>query len=152
MNPTPDTDGSPERILIVDDEPRNRELLKVMLSPDGFVLTTAASGEEALAIVAQQPPDLILLDVMMPGMDGYEVALRIKSDLSTKNIPVIMVTALDDHNSRVLGLSAGADDFLAKPLDRAEMRLRVKNLLTLKAISRKAWLLNHVELRLSMIL
>ena len=133
MNPTPDTDGSPERILIVDDEPRNRELLKVMLSPDGFVLTTAASGEEALAIVAQQPPDLILLDVMMPGMDGYEVALRIKSDLSTKNIPVIMVTALDDHNSRVLGLSAGADDFLAKPLDRAEMRLRVKNLLTLKA-------------------
>jgi len=91
-------------VLIVDDEARNRELLRVMLTPEGLDLTTAASGEEALAMVAQHPPDLILLDVMMPGMDGYEVALRIKSDENTKSIPIVMVTALDDHKARVLGL------------------------------------------------
>jgi len=120
-------------VLIVDDEPRNRELLRVMLTPQGLDLTTATSGEEALAMVAEHPPDLILLDVMMPGMDGYEVAHRIKSDEHTKNIPIVMVTALDDHKARVLGLGAGADDFLTKPLDRAELQVRVKNLLRLKA-------------------
>jgi signal transduction histidine kinase/DNA-binding response OmpR family regulator len=120
-------------VLIVDDEARNRELLRVMLTPEGLDLTTAASGEEALAMVAQHPPDLILLDVMMPGMDGYEVALRIKSDEHTKSIPIIMVTALDDHKARVLGLGAGAEDFLTKPLDRAELQVRVRNLLRLKA-------------------
>ena len=120
-------------VLIVDDEARNRDLLTVMLTPEGLVLTTAASGEEALAMVAQDPPDLILLDVMMPGMDGYEVALRLKSDESTMSIPIIMVTALDDHKARVLGLGAGAEDFLTKPLDRAELQVRVRNLLRLKS-------------------
>ena len=123
----------PARILIVDDERHNRELLKVMLEPEGFVLETASSGEEALEIVARQPPDLILLDVMMPGMDGYQVAARIKGNLATKNIPVIMITALDDRNARMLGLSAGAEDFLSKPVDRAELCVRVRNLLRLKA-------------------
>ena len=137
INPPPDIAEHPARILIVDDEPRNRELLKVMLAPEGFVLTTAASGEEALAVVAEQPPDLILLDVMMPGMDGYEVALRIKSEVSTNSIPVVMVTALDDHNARVLGLGAGAEDFLTKPVDRAELSVRVRNLLRLKAYGDK---------------
>ncbi len=137
MNPRPDTADHPARILIVDDEPHNRELLKVMLMPEGFLLQTAASGEEALAIVAQQPPDLILLDVMMPGMDGYQVAGKIKGNLSTKSIPVIMVTALDDHNARVLGLSAGAEDFLTKPVDRAELSVRVRNLLRIKAYGDK---------------
>ena len=84
-------------------------------------------------MVAQQPPDLILLDVMMPGMDGYQVAGKIKGNLATKNIPVIMVTALDDRNARMLGLSAGAEDFLTKPVDRAELCVRVRNLLRLKA-------------------
>ena len=84
-------------------------------------------------MVAQQPPDLILLDVMMPGMDGYQVTARIKGNLATKNIPVIMVTALDDRNARMLGLSAGAEDFLTKPVDRAELCVRVRNLLRLKA-------------------
>jgi len=83
--------------------------------------------------VAQQPPDLILLDIMMPGMDGYQVAAKLKGDLSTRNIPVIMVTALDDRNARMLGLSAGAEDFLTKPVDRAELCVRVRNLLRLKA-------------------
>ena len=133
MSPRPDVADHPPRILIVDDERANRELLKVMLTPEGFLPLTAASGEEALAMVAQQPPDLILLDIMMPGMDGYQVAAKLKGDLSTRNIPVIMVTALDDRNARMLGLSAGAEDFLTKPVDRAELCVRVRNLLRLKA-------------------
>jgi two-component system, cell cycle sensor histidine kinase and response regulator CckA len=133
MNPSPDIADHPARILIVDDELHNRQLLEVLLAAEGFLLQTAASGEEALARVAEQPPDLILLDIMMPGMDGYEVAARIKGDLATKNIPVIMVTALDDRHARMLGLSAGAEDFITKPVDRAELCLRVRNLLRLKA-------------------
>jgi PAS domain S-box-containing protein len=121
------------RILIVDDERQNRQLLEVMLQPEGFHITTAASGEEALARVAKEPPDLILLDVMMPGMDGYQVAGKLKGDLTTKNIPVIMVTALDNRTARMLGLNAGAEEFLSKPVDRAELVVRVRNLSRLKA-------------------
>ena len=126
------TDHTP-RILIVDDERHNRHLLQVMLTPEGFELETVASGEEAIAAIARQPPDLVLLDIMMPGMDGYQVAGAIKSNPATKNIPVIMVTALDDRNARMLGLVAGAEDFLSKPIDRAELCVRVRNLLRLKA-------------------
>jgi DNA-binding response OmpR family regulator len=100
-----------------------------MLAPEGFVLLTAASGEEALAMVAQEQPDLILLDVLMPRMDGYQAVARIKGDLATKNIPVIMLTALDEHDARMLVLSAGAEDFLTKPVDRADLCTRVRNLL-----------------------
>ena len=133
MNSTLDTTDSPARILIVDDEPKNRKLLEVMLAPEGFVFLTAASGEEALASAAVESPDLILLDVMMPDMDGYEVAGKIKGNIATKNIPIIMLTALDDRNARMLGLSAGAEDFLTKPVDRAELSVRVRNLLRLKS-------------------
>ena len=120
------------KILIVDDELKNRELLKVLLKMEGYLILTANSGEEALEIVARNPPDLILLDVMMPDMDGYRVANKIKSDASTKSIPIIMVTALDDRNSKLRGLDAGAEDFLTKPVDRAELWVRVRNLLRLK--------------------
>jgi two-component system sensor histidine kinase/response regulator len=133
MNPSPDVAAHPSRILIVDDERHNRQLLEVMLTPEGFHLATATSGEEALAMVAQQPPDLILLDVMMPGMNGYQVASKIKGDLATKNIPVVMVSALDDGDARMLGLNAGAEEFLSKPVNRAELCVRVRNLLRLKA-------------------
>src|ERR1700730_4940880 len=133
MPPSPDIADHPARILIVDDERLNRQLLEVMLAPEGFLLLTAASAEEALAIVAQQPLDLILLDVLMPGMDGYQMTAKIKGTLATKNIPVIMLTNLDDRNARMLGLNAGAEDFLTKPVDRAELRVRVRNLLRLKA-------------------
>jgi signal transduction histidine kinase len=133
MNLTPGVAAQPARILIVDDERHNRELLEVMLAPEGFQLLTAANGEDALALVTQQPPDLILLDIMMPGMDGYQVAARLKGSVGTKNIPVIMVTALDDRNARMRGLRAGAEDFLSKPVDRAELSVRVRNLLRLKA-------------------
>lgn len=133
MTSFPETPERPACVLIVDDEPRNRELLRVILAPEGFLILTAASGEEALSIVAQQAPDLILLDLMMAGMDGYEVAAKIKSDPSTKSIAVILVTALDDQSAKLRGLSAGAEDFLTKPIDRAELVARVRNLLRLKA-------------------
>ena len=131
--PTPHTADEPARILIVDDERHNRQLLEVMLLAEGFQLLTASSGEEALAMVAGQPPDLILLDVMMPGMDGYQVAASLKGNPATKNIPIIILTALDNRNARMLGLTAGAEDFLTKPVNRAELCVRVRNLLRLKA-------------------
>jgi len=129
MSASPYIADCPARILIVDDESDNRELLAVILTWEGFVVVTAASGEEALATVAQQAPDLILLDVMMPGMNGYEVVAKIKGDVATKNIPVLMVSAVTDRNARMRGLSAGAEDFLAKPVERAELVRRVRNLL-----------------------
>src|ERR1700681_2627996 len=130
----PMTDHAP-RILIVDDERYNRQLLEVMLAPEGFQLVTATSGEEALAIVEQQPPDVILLDVMMPGTDGYVVADQIKGNSATKNIPIIMITALNNRDARMQALSAGAEDFLTKPVDRAELCMRVRNLSRLKTYS-----------------
>jgi PAS domain S-box-containing protein len=133
MKSPPDLIDHPGRILIVDDERQNRQLLEVMLAAEGFAPSTAASGEEALAVIRQHPPDLILLDIMMPGMSGYEVASKIKGNAATRNIPVIMITALDDRDARMLGLSAGAEDFLSKPVDRAELCVRVRNLLRLKA-------------------
>ena len=128
----PDSSGArPAVILVVDDEPNNRLLLKVMLAPEGYTVVTAAAGEEALAMIAQHPPDLVVLDVMMPGMDGYQVAARIKSDDATRHSPIIMLTALSDRNSMMHGLNAGAEEFLTKPVVRAELSLRVRNLLRL---------------------
>ncbi len=131
-------------ILIVDDEPKNRSLLEVLLKPEGYLTVTANSGEEALAMVAEKPPDLILLDVMMPGMDGYEVAGKLKANPATRNLPIIMLSALDDRSSKLAGLNAGAEDFLTKPIDRAELWVRVRNLLRLKEYS--DFLANHNQL------
>jgi diguanylate cyclase (GGDEF)-like protein/PAS domain S-box-containing protein len=120
-------------ILVVDDEPHNRKLLELLLKPEGYVTRVASSGEQALASIAENLPDLILLDVLMPGMDGYQVAAALKGDPATSNIPIIMVTALNDRDARLAGLKAGAEEFLNKPVDRAELWLRVRNLLRLKA-------------------
>jgi putative two-component system response regulator len=120
------------RVLVVDDEERNRRLLGAMLEADGYQVTEAADGAQALALSLQSPPDIVLLDVMMPGMDGYEVARALKAGVATKAIPVVMVTALDDRASRLQGLEAGAEDFITKPVDRSELRVRVRNLLRLK--------------------
>src|ERR1700687_1279267 len=132
IDPTTHSPDVPPRVLIVDDERRNAELLKVMLTPEGYQFLTASNGAEALDLLANQQPDIILLDVMMPGMDGYQVVGKIKENPATRNIPVIMLTALDDRNSKMLGLNAGAEDFLTKPVDRAELCVRVRNLLRLK--------------------
>ena len=129
MNPSPDIPDRPARILIADDQRQNRQLLEIMLSQEGFVFLTAARGDEALAIVAQQSPDLILLDVMMPGMDGYQVAAKIKGNLATRNIPIIMVSGLHDSQAKMLAKSAGAEDFISRPVERAELLERERNLL-----------------------
>ncbi|HEY5247825.1 MAG TPA: response regulator, partial [Dermatophilaceae bacterium] len=125
---------TPASILIVDDEPQNRRLLEALLGPEGYVTRTAASGKEALASIADDPPDLILLDVMMPGMDGRQVASALKASPATSNIPIVMVTSQTDHGARLAALDAGAEDFLTKPVDRAELWLRVRNLLRLKEL------------------
>ncbi len=127
------TPVDPASILIVDDELKNRKLLEALLRSEGYVTTTATNGEEALAAVADAPPDLILLDIMMPGMDGYQVAKILKGKKASAHIPIIMVTALADRNARLAGLNAGAEEFLTKPVDKTELWLRVRNLLRLKA-------------------
>ena len=118
------------RVLIVDDERKNRQLIEVMLGEEGYQLSTASCGEDALAMIAAQPPDLILLDVMMPGMDGYQVAARVKSDDATQHIPVVILTALGDRNSRAHGLGAGAVEYLTKPINRAELCACVRSLIS----------------------
>ncbi len=124
--------AGPATILIVDDEAQNRKLLEALLHPAGYATVCAANGDEALVCVARQAPDLILLDVMMPGIDGYAVARALKSDPASAHIPIIMVTAHSAHGARIAGLDAGAEDFLSKPVDRAELWLRVRNLLRTK--------------------
>jgi signal transduction histidine kinase len=121
-------------ILIVDDEIQNRRVLEALLAPEGYRTVGVANGEDALASVAQSAPDLILLDIMMPGMDGYAVARSIKANATTASIPIIMITAHIDRSARLAALDAGVEEFLTKPVDRAELWLRVRNLLRLKAL------------------
>jgi len=116
-------------ILVVDDDEFNLKLLSKMLAVQGHAVRTANSGEAALAAVAEQLPDLILLDVMMPGIDGFEVARRLKADARTSAVPFIMITALEDHESRLKGLETGAEEFLSKPVNRSELQMRVNKLL-----------------------
>ena len=124
---------SKKKILVVDDEPMNIDLLEAMLTQEEFDIIPSGDGAEAIAATHSSPPDLILLDIMMPGMDGYEVAQKLKSDPNTAHIPIILVTALNDISDRVKGLEAGADDFLTKPVDKSELTARVNNLLKVKA-------------------
>ena len=123
------------RILVVDDVPANVKLLEARLSAEYFEVLTANSGPEALNIVSNEKIDVILLDVMMPGMDGFEVCRRLKSDPESQHIPVIMVTALDLPSDKIQGLEAGADDFLTKPVDEIALITRVKNLARLKVLT-----------------
>ncbi len=113
------------RILVVDDEPANRELLEDMLTPLGYQVSLAQNGREALQKVEENPPDVILLDVMMPEMDGFQVAKELKGHEKTIEIPIVMVTALRETKDRIKALEAGANDFLSKPVDKAELRATV---------------------------
>lgn len=120
-------------ILIVDDKPENIELLEAYLIPQGYELVKAASGEEALSKLSSNQIDLILLDVMMPNMDGFEVTRRIRQDEKTRLLPIILVTALRETEDRIKGIEAGCDDFISKPVDRMELLARVQSLLKVKA-------------------
>ncbi len=119
----------PKKILITDDDPINRKLVESLLKPNGFDVRSVDSGQAALDAVNFDPPDLILLDLMMPGMDGFEVVRRLKADAATGRIPIVMLTALDDAGSRARLTSAGISVILNKPLDRWALQGCINQLL-----------------------
>lgn len=135
-------DTEQSKILVVDDHPASRMTAVALLSVEGYDILEAESGPTALACVKQTSPDLILLDVMMPGMDGFEVCRRLKQDEQTRLIPIVFVTALNDRRSRIRGIEAGADDFLTKPFDHLELTARVKSLVRQKRLNED---LDHAE-------
>lgn len=135
MSPSQASDLPPTNVLIVDDNEQNIELLQAYLEEiDGIETSTAKNGIEALSAVAKNKPDLILLDIMMPKMSGYEVCKQIKSDAKTRNIPLIIITALNEASDYERGMESGADDFLTRPLDRADFVTRVRSLLRIKKL------------------
>ncbi|WP_298941007.1 two-component system response regulator [uncultured Psychromonas sp.] len=119
-------------ILVVDDNPMNIELMEAYLEPKGYKIIAATRGQEALDILDNQAIDLILLDVMMPGISGFEVTRKIRNDASSKYIPIILITALSEKKERIEGIEAGCDDFITKPVDKNELYSRVKSLLKIK--------------------
>jgi adenylate cyclase len=124
----------PAKILVVDDTVRNVKLLADLLAVKGYAVVTAASGQEALDKIEPERPDLVLLDVVMPEMSGYEVCRKIREIPETRMLPVVMVTALDPSEERIKGIEAGADDFLTKPINQAELLARVRSLLRIKEL------------------
>ena len=125
---------TPPLILIVDDNPANVEILQMRLAANNYEIITAADGEEGLAAARDAQPDLILLDIMMPKMDGIEVCRHIRADASLPFIPIIMVTAKADSKDVVAGLEAGGDEYLTKPVDHAALVARVKSMLRIKEL------------------
>jgi putative two-component system response regulator len=121
-----------ESVLIVDDIVGNARLVESLLAPDGYSLRTAGDGAEALRLVRADPPDLLLMDVMMPHVNGFDACRALKQDPSTRLIPVVLVTSLNDTASRLRGIEVGADDFVTKPFNAPELRARVKSLLRIK--------------------
>ena len=122
------------RVLVVDDTPHNVKLLADLLGAKGYAVSTAASGEQALEMIAAAVPDIVLLDVMMPGLSGYEVCRKLRERPATALLPVVLVTSLDPQQERVKGIEAGADDFLSKPINQPELFARVRSLLRVKRL------------------
>ena len=125
---------TPSRILIVDDNPTNVKVLQTRLAAEGYEVLTAADGEEGLAAARQHTPDLILLDVMMPKLDGFEVCRRLRADAAFPFTPIIMVTAMADSKDVIAGLEAGGDEYLTKPVDHAALAARVRSMLRIKRL------------------
>lgn len=119
-------------ILIVDDQPELAAMMAEVLGDAGYTTRIAADGRHALAEVQASPPDLVVLDVQMPHVDGFEVAAMLKADPATATIPIIMVSAQDGRGARVIGLESGAEDYLGKPVDPAELLAKIRNLLLLR--------------------
>jgi two-component system, cell cycle response regulator len=134
IRPAAHTEVERDRILVVDDNPDNVEIVSTRLQFRGYQVDEATDGEAALRKVQESPPDLILLDVMLPGIDGYEIARRIKNDERLPYIPIILVTARDSTQDKVMGLDAGADDYLTKPLNFPELEARVRSMLRIKRL------------------
>jgi len=122
------------KILVVDDTPANVKLLVDLLSVKGYGVGSAANGDAALASIAADPPDLVLLDIMMPGLSGYDVCRKLRADPATALLPVVLCTSLDPKQERINGIEAGADDFIPKPINQQELFARVKSLLRIKAL------------------
>ncbi len=122
------------RILVVDDTPANVKLLVDVLTSKGYTVTSAPNGEEALVRIAVQEPDLVLLDIMMPGLSGYDVCRKIRANPATALLPVVLCTSLDPKQERINGIEAGADDFIPKPINQQELFARVRSLLRIKAL------------------
>ena len=143
----PDLASHAAYVLVVDDDSKNRKLLEMWLREDGYSTRGVDSGEAALAAIAHRAPDLVLLDVVMPGMDGNEVARILKAERATASIPIIMVTMHGARDARLAGLKAGAEELLTRPVDRTELSLRVRNLLRFKTFSDffrdYNWILEH---------
>src|SRR5512136_510807 len=122
------------KVLVVDDTRFNLEFLADCVTRAGYEVLKAGSGEEAPEVVTAAKPDIILLDIILPGIDGYAVTAKLKGDARTRIIPIVLVTALDDLNDKVKGLEAGADDFLTKPVNQAELTARIRSLIHLKRL------------------
>ncbi|MFN0134179.1 MAG: response regulator [Phycisphaerales bacterium] len=124
-------------ILIVDDNEQNRELIEAYLEDLGCTIRTAGDGVEALASVAATPPDLVLLDVMMPRMSGYQACAKLKAGAATKDIPIVMLTALNEEGDVARAVESGADDFMTKPVNKLELVTRVRSLLRVRDLKKK---------------
>jgi len=134
-NDTADAGAGRPTVLVVDDDAKNRKLMAATLAPHGFRVLTACNGEDALAMIRKFEVDLLLLDIMMPGIDGFEVCRRLKSDETTRMIPIIMITALDDSESKIEAIEAGSDDFLCKPPNQHELVARSRSLIRVKRLN-----------------
>jgi putative two-component system response regulator len=130
--PSPKVDRAPQRILVVDDEPANVSLLTRLMTGLGYVVRSASDGESALAEVARQQPDLVLLDVNMPKVDGFEVCRRLKRDPATRLLPIVLITGLTASEDHIQGIDVGADDFVTKPFNVPQLEARVRSLTRLK--------------------